>query len=342
MSDSLLNEGRARAKAIIEEVQARINRTNPTHGYWALSAQERSSLRKWMIELYTEAIAADESFPDAYVKRGTELYFDKQREEAAADMRKAFTLQPENGELYVPMSYPFEGDERRHILHAGMERSSPQSLEYQQLRMLYIQTYWYEGNFVEYVRLLQEWIPQLDPEDFMFRHQLQQLGSGFSALGQHELSEQAYRMALAAGCDPSDKRSAAQMIVRTWMHRVQYDDALSVLAELTDIIPPDELSVLEAVLTVLGSPDSAEAKSVTLAALPAAELLGKQPGPLGGSTSYYSFLLGIVLLGVERIEEAKELLTRFANESAANPREWGITLRWEIAKARELAEGTDD
>jgi len=131
-------------------------------------------------------------------------------------------------------------------------------------------------------------------------------------------------------------------IVLVTTDRVQYDAALSVLAELTDIIPPDELSVLEAVLTVLGSPDSAEAKSVSLAALPAAELLGKQPGPLGGSTSYYSFLLGIVLLGVERIEEARELLTRFANESAANPREWGITLRWEIAKARELAEGTDD
>ena len=146
-------------------------------------------------------------------------------------------------------------------------------------------------------------------------------------------------VALVTGADTAEKRSPSEMIVRTRMHRDQYNEALAALAEFSDTIPADELSVLKAVLTVLASPGSAEAKTACREALPAAELLGRRPGPLGDSTSYYSFLLGVIYIGLERTEAARELLTRFADESAANPREWGITLRWEIAKARDLALG---
>jgi len=338
MSQSSCDENRSRAKAIIEEVRAKVRQADPEYGYWRLSAQERTDLRKWMIEKYTEAIAADESFSEAYVERGAELYFEEQFEEAKEDMRKALGLQPTDIKLYLTMSYPFEGEESRNILRAGMELGGPESFEYQQLRMRYVQTYWYEGDFVEYVRLLQEWVPQLDPNHFMLRYQLQALASGFSALGQHESAERAYRTALSTGGDASERRSVSQMIVRTRMHRNQYNEALAALAEFADSIAADELSVLKAVLTVLASPGSAEAERVSLAALPAAELLGHERGPLGGSLSYYSFLLGIIYIGIERTEAARELLTRFADESAANRREWGITLRWEISKARELAQ----
>jgi tetratricopeptide (TPR) repeat protein len=290
-----------------------------------------------MIERYTEAIAADESFPDAYVERGAELYFEGWIDEAKADMRKAFALQPTEPDRYLTMSYPFEGEEQRNILKKGMELGAPEFIEYQTLRMMYIQTFWYQGDFAEYVRLLLEWIPQLDPNDFMYRNQLEELASGYSALGQHQNAEAAYRTALVASADASERQSISQMIVRTRMHRNQYNDALATLPEFADTISADELSVLRAVLLVLASRGSEEAKVACMAALPAAELLGKTPGPLGGSTSYYSFLLGIVYAGAERTDAARALLIRFADESAANRREWGVTLRWEIAKARELA-----
>lgn len=327
---------RAKAKAIVKEVRSK-QRALQKLGCKPLSAPEEAELRRWKIERYTEAIAEDESFPDAYVERGAELYFDERFAEAKADMLKALALQPSNAELYLTMSFPFDGEERRNILYAGMERGTPQSFDYQQLRMAYIKTYWYEGNFAEYVRLLQEWIPHLDPNGFMYRNQLAALASGFSALGQHESAESAYRTALASGIAP-EHDYVPQMIVRTRMHRDQYDEALDALTEFRDTIPADEVNILKAVLTVLTAPGSDEAKSASIVALPAAESFGKEPGPLGDSTSYYSFLLGIIYVGADGTEIAKELLNRFADESAANPREWGITLRWEIAKARELAQ----
>ena len=55
------NESRLRAKAIVEEVRAKLHQTDPKHEYWSLSALERTELRTWMIERYSEAIAADEA-----------------------------------------------------------------------------------------------------------------------------------------------------------------------------------------------------------------------------------------------------------------------------------------
>ena len=51
---------------------------------------------------------------------------------------------------------------------------------------------------------------------------------------------------------------------------------------------------------------------------------------------YDTFLLGLVYIGAGRAQEGKELLEAHANQSEANPKEWGVTMRWEIAKAREL------
>ncbi len=121
------------------------------------------------------------------------------------------------------------------------------------------------------------------------------------------------------------------------MHRNQYAGALHAVDELAGSFPADTPAIFAAALTVLEDPVSARARNMSAAALAAAEDWGRRPGPLGDSTSYYSFLLGLVYRGVGKNREAAEILTRFADEAAANKREWGITMRWEIAKARELA-----
>jgi hypothetical protein len=136
---------------------------------------------------------------------------------------------------------------------------------------------------------------------------------------------------------PTDKQHGADMVVRSLMHRNQYAGALHAVEELADSFPAGMPAVFAAALTVLENPGSARARSTSTAALTAAEDWGRRPGPLGDSTNYYSFLLGLVYRGVGKNHEAAEILIRFADEAAANKREWGITMRWEIAKARELA-----
>src|SRR2546427_573522 len=131
-------------------------------------------------------------------------------------------------------------------------------------------SYWYDGNFGEYAGLLEEWVPQLQPTDRMYRIALDSLGTAYSALEKHAEAEAAYRRALAA-TPPTEKQHVADMVVRTLMHRDQYGEALLVLEELADCLPADTHAIFTAALTVLRDPGSALAQAVSAAALTAAE-----------------------------------------------------------------------
>jgi len=331
------------AKEILEAVRAEEYKRAEQSGYKRLSKAEEAPFREWKVARYSEAIELDPSFGDAYAERGTELYFLGRRAEAKADIRKAFALGVSDPELYAMMAMPFAGEEKREILRAGMKLIDRASEEtgwfYDDLYSMVIRSYWYEGNFGENARLLEEWVPQLERTEHMYRVALQDLGMAYSALDKHAEAETAYRRALAA-TPVAEKQHAADMVVRTLMHRDQYGEALLVLEELADGLPADTHAIFTAALTVLHDPRSALARDASAAALTAAEDWGRRPGPLGDGTNYYSFLLGLVYRGVGKNREATEILTRFADQAAANKREWGITMRWEIAKARELATTT--
>jgi len=331
------------AKEILEAVRTEQYKRAEQSGYKRLSKAEEAPFREWKVARYSEAIELDPSFGDAYAERGTELYFLGRRAEAKADIRKAFALGVSDPELYAMMAMPFAGEEKREILRAGMKLIDRASEEtgwfYDDLYSMLIQSYWYDGNFREHARLLEEWVPQLQPTEHMYRTALGSLGMAYSALGKHAEAEAAYRAALAA-TPAAEKQHVADMVVRTVMHRDRYGEALLILEELADRLPADTHAIFTAALTVLRDPGSGLARDASAAALTAAEDWGRRPGPLGDSTSYYSFLLGLVYRGVGKNREAAEILTRFADEAAANKREWGITMRWEIAKARELATTT--
>lgn len=328
------------AKQILEEVRAEQFKRAEQSGYECLSKAEEAPFREWKVQRYTEAIVLDPAFGDAYAERGSELYSLGRRADARADIRKAFALGVSDPELYAMMAMPFEGEEQREILRRGLGLIDQSSEEtgwfYDHLYSMLIRSYWYDGNLAQNARLLEEWVPQLKQTGHMYRMAMQDLGMAYSALDKHVEAEAAYRSALAAS-PPAERLHVGDMIVRTQMHRNSYAAALRVLEEVADAIPPGTPAIFRAALTVLGNPGSDEARTASMAALVVAEEQGTRPGPTGNSTSYYSFLLGLVYRGVGRSREAAEILTRFADEAAANKREWGITLRWEIAKARELA-----
>ncbi len=328
------------AKQILEEVRAEEHKRAEQSGFKRLSKAEEAPFREWKVQRFTEAIELDPSFGDAYAERGSELYFLGRRAEAKADMRKAFELGASDPDQYTFISMPFEGDEKREILRAGMAKVDRSAEEtawvYDHLYSMLIHSYWYDGNFAENARLLEQWVPQLPPAEHMFRHSLNDLGMAYSALGRHADAELAYRKALAAS-PPDGKRHVANMVVRTLMHRNAYAAAREAVQELKDDLSPDAYVLFDAALAVLQSPESADARTSSAAALAVAEEHGRQPGPTGKSTNYYSFLLGVIYRGLGRDRDAAEILTRFADDSVANKREWGITMRWEITKARELA-----
>lgn len=328
------------AKDILEEVRAfEIKKAEET-GHKRFSREEEAPFREWKVKRYTEAIALDPTFGDAYAERGSELYFLGRRKEAKDDMRKAFELGVSEPHLYETISMAFEGEEKRVVLRAGMRLVDRTSVEtgwfYDHIYSSFIRSYWYDGNFSEFVRLLEEWTPQLDPAGHMFRHSLQDLAMGYAALDNHTGAEAAYRRAW--GATPSaEKQHVANMIIRARMHRNDYAGARAALEEIGDHLPEHTRSIFDAALLVLLNAGSGEAKKASTAVLSTAEEQGRHPGPLGNKTNYYSFLLGIIYKGAGRDQEAAEILKVFADESAANKREWGITMRWEIAKAYELA-----
>ena len=328
------------AKQILEEVRELERKRAEQSGYKRLSEAEEAPFREWKVQRYTEAIALDPAFGDAYAERRSELYFLGRRADAKADMRRAYELGVSDPDQYMFMSMPFKGDEKRAILRAGMglvDRSSEETAwVYTHLYSQLIRSYWYEGNFAENARLLDEWIPELAPTEHMYRHSLQDLGMAYSALGRHVEAETAYRQALAA--TPAEQKwYVADMVIRTLMHRDAHGEARQALQELKGDLAPDNYAVFNAALVVLQNRGSPESRAASAAALGPAEQLGRRLGPIGKRTNYYSFLLGVIYCGLGRDREAAEILKQFADESAANPSEWGVTMRWEIAKARELA-----
>lgn len=322
----------ARAREILDLVKAEERRRVDENGGRRLPRAQESELRQWAIARYTEAIQLAPSLVEAFVKRGADLYFEHRRQEAEADMRKALSLDPTDAALYLRIHYPFEGPEKRRVLERGMALSAPSSIEYEQLRYSHVNSYWYEGDFREYVRLLEEWIPQLAPSEFMHSHLLGNLAQGYTALGEPARAEATYSQALAATTGVERGRFA-EMIIRTRMHREAYAEALQAMAELRLELTTDSGTMFEAALRVLLDAESPDTRAIAQAALPIAEPVGRRPGPVGNRTSYYSFLLGLIYKGAGRRDAARELLRLFAAEFAANKREWAITLRWEIAKA---------
>src|SRR5438876_11452800 len=115
-----------KAEAVQEEQYKRAEQS----GYKRLSEAEEASFRERRVARYSEAIALDPSLGDAYAERGSELYFLGRRAEATADMRKAFALGVIDQQLYAAMSMPFQGEDNRESLRAGMgliDRSSDET-----------------------------------------------------------------------------------------------------------------------------------------------------------------------------------------------------------------------
>lgn len=323
-------------RAILDEVEAeRKHRTEAHNG--ELPAEQEKDLTAWAIERYTEAIRVAPDFPEAHLARGMAFFLEGRREDAQKDMRNAFALGPREPRMYLGMSFPFEDEEQRRMLQGGLARTENASADHHLLQGLVIRSYWQEGNFQEFVRLKEHQLGQLDPESPSRPDQLGDVARGYSALGEHARAEEAYRGALSEARGRA-RESAAEGVLRTYLHRERYAEGRQVVRELAMALPDKQRVVWEAVFQVLIDPESAQTRLTAEAAVAAAETLQLPAGHGKDHTNYNAFLLGVIYKGAGRLSSARQLLTTFASRSEANPRDQGVTMRWEIATARALLE----
>ena len=124
------------------------------------------------------------------------------------------------------------------------------------------------------------------------------------------------------GDAPSLARLARSRIVQTRYRRGDAEGAWRAIDEITD---GESLEYRTIVGHLLGHPS-----------LPIDQVreLDDEQGGVG------AFAAGVGLHHAGQHEAARPLLEQFVAVSENNPTEWGVTLRWEIAKAKELLGST--
>ena len=106
------------------------------------------------------------------------------------------------------------------------------------------------------------------------------------------------------------------------MHENDFKGARQALEEFAGELPDIVRALFSALVDILESKNPEEVE----------KLLDEMEECSG----IFTFYKGVLCHGAGRIDKAMELMTQFYEESEGNPREWGVTLRWEIAKAKEI------
>ncbi len=271
---------------------------------------EEKALRQ-SVDFFTQAIKVDRSYAPAYVQRSLAYQFLQEEQKAQSDALVALELGIEPTD-YTFVAGAFEGERARKILRQGMVKAGPKSWIYNHLWLEVTQTYWYEGRFREQVAELEKLI-QADPKPLYYSF----LGSARDAAGDFKGAEAAYRKA----------GKESDSILRCRMHSGDLPGAEAALTELRSTLDPKVAAIWEAALAILQQrhPENA------------AELArGLDLEEIGG---YYQFFSGLLWLESGDKERARKDLKEFVEMTESNPTEWGVTMRWEAARARQVLSG---
>jgi tetratricopeptide (TPR) repeat protein len=280
------------------------------------------------IAKYSEAIALEPRLAEAYIRRAIARSQVGDRRGAHADSKKAFALKPREPMDYLFISFSFPGAERRRVLRAGLARTRRGSDDYVRLATQSALTHWYEGRFDLQARALRRLIRGLEktkqaPATLRLHYDV---GSALEALGRFRSAERHYRIAFAEGGTFGTLARLSAVACRVYDDDL--DGALRVLDEVAPALETPEATLLRAYLRALGP--------APLTVPPS--LLKTLLAPAGVYRNDY--MGAVVLLRLGRRAVAAPRLRKYITHCESNPTEWGVTQRWEIAKAKALlAEG---
>jgi tetratricopeptide (TPR) repeat protein len=280
-------------------------------------------LRRAMAK-YSEAVELDPHLLHAYIRRSVARRQLGDVRGARADAMAAYKLRPRDPMDYLLISFPFPDAQRRRILRKGIRHARPGSFEHLQLGLNVGHTYWYEGRFDlelrSTLRLLRQFVAMRKSRLVAGLHY--QAGTALMAMGRFSAAEQQLRRAFR-------DRATIGMLARTSVvasrvHRNDVDGALRALDEVESQLDRPLVALTRVYIQALGSEPLKISKALE------AKLLV----PDGASRDDY--MGAVILMRLGRTDVAKPRLRRFIQHCEGNPQEWGVTMRWEIAKAKEL------
>lgn len=284
---------------------------------WGIDAEElrrSDGMSLSAIEKYNEALALWPECMQALVGRCILGKLIGDIEGAKRDARAALGLGPGACELSMIAS-TLEGEEARVVLRDGMTRTREGSIEYQLLARGVADSYFREGNFLSHARELKSLAStDLDPQDRP--SVFESLGSAYRILGEFDKAEAAYRRALP---------ESAASLIRLLMERGETEKALQTIAGFAADLEPHDVLVLGALTKVLGGLDVPEAREALEAVLEVEYITG-----LDG------FSAGVLYRHLGEHQNARRHLERFRAINAANPKEWGVTLKWRDSVAERI------
>lgn len=279
------------------------------------------------IAKYSEAIALDPRLADAYVLRASARSLSGDRRGARADASTAYALRPRDPADYLLISLPFPEKERRRILRTGIARARPGSFDYVHLGLSIGNTYWYEGRFdLEHRHALRS-IRELETSGKTglatgFHYEA---GTALMAMGRYASAERHLRAAFRDHATTG--MLARTSVVDCRIYRGDLEGALQVLDEVAPRLTRDLVTLTRAYVRALGPAPLRISR-----ALEARLLVPDRP--------HHDGYMGAVILNrLGHADVARPRLRRFIERCEGNPREWGVTRRWEIAKAKALLAG---
>jgi tetratricopeptide (TPR) repeat protein len=280
--------------------------------------------RRHALALYTRAIAVDPLHVEGYLARAHTRKTLRDEDGARKDAEAALRLRPADPMAYLSMAPAFPRPVQRKILRAGMARAVPGSWEHLYLGLNAALTYWYEGRFDLQVRALRRLLGRFAARGkrHFVGHLHYQVGSALQALGKHRAAEREFRAAARA---KETTELASDAVVRSRIYQGDLDGALAELRGCAKQLKPDEVTIKRAYITAL-MPDSAP---------PLPEEI-RRASQTPDNEHYEGFMNGVVLARAGRADLARPRLRRLIKLWESNPSEWGVSLRWEIAKAKEL------
>jgi tetratricopeptide (TPR) repeat protein len=249
---------------------------------------------------YARAIELDPRFAKAYVSRSHARRALGDRAGARDDAAAAYRLRPSDPMTYLSIALPFDRSVQRRILRSGIARATPGSWEHFHLG-------WYSAQKRKLTAGLHYHV-----------------GTALMALGNYVVAERRMRRASTAGGEATPLALAAMIECR--IYRDDLAGAQLVLDEVASGLDAEETSLTRAYIQAL-DPRAAPPNSNLVSRL------ARDPGP---GPTWPTFMSAVILLRAGRADLARPRLRAFVQRCENNPREWGITRRWEIAKAKEL------
>ena len=287
-------------------------------------AAQRAALAKYLEALRLCPKLAEAHLAIAGVKGRMGL-----REEAREHAKRAIALRPVDPTAYLLLAHHFNGDEARDVLRKGLRRCRPKSFERNHLQWNIANTYWYEGRFADCARAYRRHVralarihgkrhPALEPP-------YHSLSTALEAMGDYAGAEAAYRAILnlrrnhmAVWMDPRED------IVFARIRSNDFEAARAAWNEFESRMKKASRVLLGAAIDVFtGKRPRCSARFV--------KSLERDQTP-----SRIAIYGAFILHALGRDEIAIPRLRYLVQRWRRNRREWGVTLRWEIARGNEI------